>query len=186
MLTNKPEHFVWTTEIVCTFISDNILIPNIYSLSIGMEPNTPNTDDIDLGFKKLKHFVSDYLQNSIFIFKDSDLVKPLSKLDTNLVLFPDEPFDYLVAAILYRKFSVIADKYFSIGFITIDSSIGDHIQYTLTVDCEVESELNGDYWWNKDNVNTGTDDHTSWDDLNLKETPRFSPKVVKGGKSENK
>lgn len=184
MLTNRPDCFIWNTEIVCTFISENILIPNVYTISIGMEPNTKNTEDIDLGIKRLKFFISDYLQNAVFINSGADLVKPLSTLDTNLVLFPDEPYDYLVAAVLYRKFAAITEKYFDISFITIDSSVGDHIQYTLTVDCEVENELDGDHWWNKDSVNTGTDDHTSWEDLNLKETPRFSPKVVKGGKSE--
>jgi len=184
MLTNRPDCFVWNTEIVCTFISENILLPNIYSISIGMEPDTANTDEIDLGFKKLKYFIGDYLQNAIFINSQTDLVKPLSKLDTNIVLFPDEPYDYLVAAILYRKFAAITEKYFTISFLTIDSSIGDHVQYTLTPDSEVDVNLGGDNWWNKDSVNTGTDDHTSWDDLNLKETPRFSPIVVKGGKSE--
>lgn len=185
MLTNRPDCFVWPIDIACTFISENILIPNIYSISIGMEPNTSSTDDIDLGFKKLKYFVNDYLQNGIFINLNSEFVKPLSKLDTNLVLFPDEPYDFLVAAILYRKFSAITEKYFDISFLTIDSSIGDHVQYTLTMDSEVDMELEGDFWWNKDSVNTGTDDHTSWDDLNLKKTPRFAHIVVKGGKGEN-
>jgi hypothetical protein len=185
MLTNKPEYFVWPVDIACTFISENILIPNIYHLSIGMEP-TIDTEDVDLGFKKLKHFVNDYLQNGIFINESSDLVKPLNKLDTNLVLFPDEPYDVLVAGILYRKFAAITEKYFEISFLTIDSSVGDHIQYTLTVDSEILTEFDGDFWWNKDSVNTGTDDHTSWDDLNLNKTPRFAHIVVKGGKSENR
>ena len=184
MLTNRPDCFVWTTEVVCTFVSDNIMIPNVYTLSIGMEPQSANTDDIDLGFKKLKHFVNEYLSNSVFIKKDSEYTKVLSKLDTNLVLFPDEPYDYLVAAVLFRKLAAITEKYFDVDFITIDSSVGDRVQYTLTVDCVVENDLSGDWWWNKDSVNTGTDDHTSWDDLNLKESPRFSPIVVKGGKSE--
>lgn len=184
MLTNRPDCFVWNAEIVCTFISENVLIPNVYTISIGMEPNTKNVDDIDLGFKKLKHFISDYLQNSIFVNRDAEIVQALSKLDTNLVLFPDEPYDYLVGNVLYRKLSIITEKYFDVSFITIDSSVGDHVQYTLTADCEVEIDLAGEYWWNKDSVNTGTDDHTSWEDLNLKESPRFSPKVVKGGKSE--
>jgi hypothetical protein len=184
MLTNRPDYFVWNTEIICTFISENILIPNVYTVSIGMEPSTKNTDDIDLGIRRLKFFINEYLQNSVFINKETELVKALSSLDTNLVLFPDEPYDYLVAAVLYRKFSAITEKYFDIGFITIDSSIGDHIQYTLTVDCDVDTDLSGDFWWNKDSVNTGTDDHSSWEDLNLTASPRFSPKVVKGGKSE--
>ena len=184
MLTNRPDCFVWNAEIVCTFISENVLIPNVYTVSIGMEPNTKNVDDIDLGFKKLKHFIGDYLQNSIFVNRDAEIVAALNKLDTNLVLFPDEPFDYLVGIILFKKLTAITEKYFEVSFITIDSSVGDHVQYTVTADCEVENELGKDQWWDKDSVNTGTDDHTSWEDLNLKESPRFSPKVVKGGKSE--
>lgn len=186
MLTNRPDCFVWTAEIVCTFVSDNIMIPNVYTVSIGMQPNSPNTDDVELGFRKIKHFVNEYLSNSIFIDKKSDYAKALSKLDTNLVLFPGDPYDYLVAAVLYRKLESISEKYFDIDFLTIDSSAGDRVQYTLTGDCALDSDLTGEHWWNKDSVNTGTDDHTSWDDLNLKESPRFSPVVVKGGKSENR
>jgi hypothetical protein len=185
MLTNRADCFTWTVEIVCTFVSDNIMMPNVYTVSIGMQPNSPDTNDVELGFKKIKHFVNEYLSNSVFVNKDSEYAKALSKLDTNLVLFPDEPYDYLVAAILYRKLEAISEKYFDIDFITIDSTIGDRIQYTLTQDCVVENDLTGDWWWNKDSVNTGTDDHTSWEDLDLKDSPRFSPIVVKGGKSES-
>lgn len=184
MLNNNPGCFVWSAEVVCTFLSENIIIPNVYTLSIGMEPKSSDTDEIDLGFKKLKYFVNEYLSNAVFLNKNSEYSKSLSKLDTNLVLFPDEPYDYLVGVVLYKKFSAITEKYFDIDFITIDSSVGDRVQYTLTVDCVVDTDLKGDWWWNKDSVNTGTDDHTSWDDLNLKESPRFSPIVVKGGKSE--
>lgn len=186
MLNNKPNCFVWTSEIVCTFVSGNIMMPNVYTVSIGMQPNSANTDDVELGFRKIKHFVNEYLSNSIFIDKKSEYAKYLIKMDTNLVLFPNDPYDYLVAAVLYRKIESISEKYFDIDFFTIDSTVGDRVQYTLTRDCVVEDELGGDHWWNKDSVNTGTDDHTSWDDLNLKESPRFSPVVVKGGKSENR
>ena len=186
MLNNRPDCFVWTSEIICTLVSDNVMIPNVYTVSIGMQPNSPNSDDVELGFKKIKHFVNEYLSNSVFINKKSAYTKTLSKLDTNLVLFPNDPYDYLVGLVLYRKFEAISEKYFNIDFLTIDSSAGDRVQYTLTADCVVEDDLTGDYWWNKDSVNTGTKNQTSWDDLNIKESPRFSPVVVKGGKSENR
>lgn len=184
MLNNRPDCFVWNFEIVCTFISDNVLIPNIYSVSLGMEPAITDADDIDIGFKKLKYFTSNYLQNAIFLNINSTLVEPLSKLETNLVLFPDEPYDYLVAGIFYRKFTAITKKYVDISFLTIDSSVGDHIQYTLTQDCIYDEEFKCGTWWDEDNVNTGIDTDIGWGELDLKETPRFSHIVVKGGKSE--
>jgi hypothetical protein len=47
-------------------------------------------------------------------------------------------------------------------------------------------ELNGNDWWNLDNVNTNNQDaFPNWNDINLQNN-RFEPKVVLGGKNENR
>lgn len=185
MLNKKIDNFVWPANFACTLITEKLMIPNLYSLHIGLEPATSNNDDIALGFKKMKYFLNEYLENSIFLSKEHSLAKPLNILDTNMVLFSEEPYDYLVASVFYQKFSAITTNYFTVTFLSLDSALGDHISYTIADIEEIPFQLNGDFWWNKDSVNTGTDDHTTWENLNLVNLPKFSPVVLKGGLSES-
>jgi hypothetical protein len=184
MLTDHLENFVWPSEFACTLVTEKLVIPNYYSLQISVEPADPKVSDINLGFKKIKYFIGNCLQNCILINQENPLVKSFTNLDTNLVLMPAEPFDYFFTNILYLKLSAITEKYFDISYLTVDSLFGDRVQYTITHSNNVGIDLSGDFWWNMDSVNTGTDNHPSWDDLNLKDSPRFSPVIVKGGLSE--
>jgi hypothetical protein len=185
MSNKRIDNFVWPVDFVCTLVTENLMLPNAYSMHIGLEPITSNNDEISLGFKKIKFFLTDYLQNSIFLNKNNLLIKSLNTLDTNMVLFPEDPSDYLIASVFYQKFSAIMSNYFSINFLSLDSAIGDHIQYTITDIEEINFDLTGDFWWNKDSVNTGTDDHTTWETLNLINSPKFAPVIIQGGLSEN-
>ena len=105
--------------------------------------------------------------------------------DTNTVYFPTEPYDYFVGSILFRKFQVITEKYFEIGFITIDSAVGDHVQYCIRDPEETGLDLSGEHWWNMDNLDTGTGESLSWVDLDLHDSPKFEPRIIKGGRGEN-
>jgi hypothetical protein len=185
MLSDQMDSFVWPSEFACTIVTENLILPNIYNVSVGLEPTTSNTDDINLGFKKLKYFINYCLQNSILVHQETDIAKSLVNLNNNLVFLPTDPYDYLIGSILYRKFSTIAEKCFDIVFLGIDSSVGDRVQYTITGNNEIDVDLNGNFWWNEDSVNTGRNNHPSWEELNLKESPKFSPIVIKGGRSEN-
>ena len=185
MLTDQAESFVWPTEFACTLITENLLIPNHYSIRIGVEPGTPKPQNIALGFKKIKYFVTHYLQNSILICNENPLKKSLKSIGSNFVLLPFEPYDYFVAAVLYSKFLAIAEKYFEITYITVDSRIGDRVQYTIRHPNECGIDLNGNHWWNMDSVNTGKNITTTWEDLNFKDETKFEPRIIKGGLSEN-
>ena len=177
------EQYVWPTSFVCTLITDKIILPNQYSINVGIEPVNPS--DVNLGFRRLKAFVDNFLHNSIFISQDHLLLKPLETVSTNIVVFPTEPYDYFAGTVLFRKFESITANYFDIGFITIDSAIGDHIQYCIKSSDESELDLTGEHWWNMDNIDTGIGNKLSWTDLDIHDSPKFEPKVIKGGLSED-
>ena len=56
MSNNGIDGFVWPTEFACTIITENIILPNVYSIHVGLEPITTNQEEIGLGFKKIKLF----------------------------------------------------------------------------------------------------------------------------------
>ena len=183
MLNDLSHQFIWPTGFACTLITEKLVIPNSYTIGVAIEPDGPT--NIGVGIRKIKYFVDHYLQNSIFVYKENLLVPAISDLDTNLVLFPTDPYDYFVGGILCSKFIAITQKYFHISMITIDSAVGDHIQYCIEEPEDCGLELKGDHWWNVDSTSTGSQDEDSWEGLNLNEGPKFEPRIIKGGRSEN-
>ena len=177
--------FVWPTTFSCTLVTEKIVIPNAYSINISIEPISKNPGDMSLGFKKIRLFVDNFLQNSIFIHSEHELVGSLSSLDTNLVILPTDPYDYFVGGVLYSKFLAITEKYFHVDLLTIDSAIGDNIQYTITHPDECGLELDGNFWWNMDTADTGLNKSPAWGDmLDIKDSLGFEPRIIKGGRSE--
>ena len=184
-MSTNLEQFIWPTSFACTLVTEQVVIPNLYSLNISIEPLDNGQNNIPLGFKKIRHFVDNYLHNSIFIFKDHPLVSSFENIDTDVVLFPTDPYDYFVGSVLYSKFLSITSKFFHIDLITIDSSIGDNVQYCIRDPEECGLDLSGENWWNMDTADTGRDNNASWGELALDSSPRFNPRIIKGGRSEN-
>ena len=86
---------------------------------------------------------------------------------------------------MYNKLSAIAEKYFDIGYLSLDSLIGDRVEYTIMELNSSNLDLDGDLWWNQDSIDTGSGDTTSWEDLNFRDRPKFTPKIIQGGLSED-
>jgi len=121
----------------------------------------------------------------LIINQSNPLTELTVNLDTNIILLPCEPYDYFVAAIIYNKLSAIAEKYFDIGYLSLDSLIGDRVEYTIIELDSANLNMDGDLWWNQDSVDTGIGNAPSWEDLNFRDKPKFSPKIIQGGLSED-
>jgi hypothetical protein len=184
-MLNENDAFVWPAEFVCTIIDENIILPNHYNLKVFVEPYVPVTDSFGIGFEKLKHIIFNVLNNSVIINAANPLANSIEKIANNIVLLPAEPYDYYIGSILFSKFSAITEKYFSIYKITIDSAIGDRVQYTINDPIESALEITSSGWWNQDNPFTGNQEQTDWDGLPFNDGSKFVPKIIKGGKSED-
>jgi hypothetical protein len=184
-MLNNIHNVSWPGDFSCSLAINGLILPNAYTMSIGIVPLDGVDENIAVGFRKIKFFVEHCLQNSIFIFKDNPLLPALNDIDNNLVIFPTEPYDYFVGAILLNKFMSISEKYFEISVLTIDSIIGDRIQYYIEHPDESGLDLSGENWWNNDTINTGFGNTVSWDELNINDPYKFKPTVVKGGLGEN-
>ena len=182
MLTDADQ-VVWPTEFSCTLVTDNLILPNLYNITIAVEP-IGQVNNIGLGFRKIRQFVDEYLENSIVICSKHPLLPSLKEMETTVIHLPDDPYDFYVGCVLFAKFLKITEKYFHISHFTIDSLVGDRVQYSILHPAESGLDLEGDHWWNTDSVNTGSGDTTSWEDLNISDGPRFEPRIIKGGLSE--
>lgn len=184
-MLNNEDNFIWPAEFICTIVDDNVILPNHYNLKIYIEPHVPVTENFGIGFEKLKYFIFNVLNYSIFINSNNSKAVPLATIDNNIVYFSSEPYDYYVGATLFSKFLTITEKYFSIYQISIDSSIGDRVQYNINNPYECGLDLDVKNWWNEDSPDTGCKTKLTWDGLPVVEPTAFQPKIIKGGKSEN-
>jgi hypothetical protein len=183
MLTDLNQ-VVWPTDFSCTLVTDTLILPNLYNITISVEPIGQQSNSTGIGFRKIRHFVDNYLNNSIIISTDNPLLSSFEVLDNTIVHLPTEPYDFYVGALLYTKFLKISEKYFHINHFTIDSIVGDRVQYSILDPEEAGLDLEGNHWWNTDSVNTGSGDNTTWEELNISDGPRFEPRIIKGGLSE--
>lgn len=177
--------FVLPLEFGCTILNDNRLLTNVYHIKLGIDPLDSVADNIGIGFQRIKYLTEYHLEDSIFLEKDTELAKYLSTLDNNLVSLPCNTYDIYIGAVLLAKFQAITAKYFDIQYLSIASEVGDNVQFNIIDPEDINLNLDGDYWWNQDNVYTGSKNIVTWEELNLTEIPKFKPTVVKGGLCEN-
>jgi hypothetical protein len=186
MLIDEENTFVWPYEFTCTIVSEKVFIPNNYSLRLSIDPILPINENIGIGFKRIRHFMDNYLSNCLIINRESPYYEAIKDTDTPLTVLPCEPYDYYVGSFLLKKLLVITKNFFDISQITIDSAAGDRIQYTLWDPSDCGLDLSGDNWWNWDNLSTNNDVKITWKNLKHTMNRRFEPTVIKGGLSENK
>lgn len=184
MLNEQTSTFVIPAEFTCNIITESALIPNAYSVYIGVDPGSDNPELSSLGFRKIKFLFEEFLQNSIIINRDHPTFDTVNTFDNNLVVLPCEPFDFYIGSLLMLKVIAIAEKYLDINYITISSAVGESIQFNICDPYLADLELDGDHWWNSDDLSTGGKTVFTWDELKLSDTPGFKPVVVKGGLSD--
>jgi hypothetical protein len=179
--------FTWPTKFSCILIVDDAILPVNYTLTVSMLPiNKAGISGI--GLTKIKEFIAKFIQNSVIIDQNNTFLTQLSLLDTTIVQLPSAPSDYFFANTLYRKLTAVAQDYFIIQQITIDSTVGDHVKYQVSKSCTTyKNILDKEGWWSRDDVSTNNTQHfPQWKDLNIHDTPKFSAKVVRGGQGEVK
>lgn len=184
MSSNLHEFFIWPTTFSCSLVIDDVILPVNYNLTVGIMPD-PGVPVSATGLTKIKKFVTKFVQNSVIVKTDHLILPTLLTLSNNTIQLPQEPHDYFFSNILYRKLSTIANDYFVIRQLTVDSTVGDHVKYQINEPCTAyENVFKNDGWWNRDDVSTN-DTHffPSWEDLDIHSTNKFSAKIIKGGKS---
>ena len=178
----ESSQIIWPVNFACTIITEDRILPNSYTFNISMLPIETAPGGFSTGYKKIRYFVDQCLHNSIFISKDNPLLESITVASNNIVVFPTEPYDLFVGHVLYTKFLSISEKYFHIDMINVDSIVGDNICYNISDSDSCGLDLDGDHWWNTDTTHTGNGPVEGWGDLEGADSPRFEPKIIKGGK----
>ena len=197
---------VISNKVNCMVYVDNSLIINKYKIKVGFYCVNENPVLNEMALDQIEIFFSLLMSNSIIISKDSyDSLKdfPLN----NFFMTHQTPDDQTIASmILFKLINIVGDN-LDIEYVSLSSTSGDKIRYTISTDSGEPSVLlpSNDTWW-KDKNNkfepwwmrndTATYDKVigrdkiytgdfSWEEMfkdDLKEAANFdAPKAVKKG-----
>lgn len=207
MLNNEQiNYFSWSTHFDATVVIDNCVYPNRYNVNVTFLPKVKEIKTQNLAFEKVKYLFHRLCENSI-IFNPKDQTQSIwFKMPINKLLIPGSPYDQLLGIVLHRKIVSIVGDFFEIGDLTVDSKLGDNVQYTVDEESIENKHLDVSEWidasidtpwWNRDDTSTFDQKidakkywqgAVSWKDLGYdseaKDDKSFKPTIIDGGREK--
>jgi hypothetical protein len=196
--------YSWHTDFDSTLVLDECVYPNSYNVKLSFLPKTSEVLLQNNSFDRIKYLFHTLCQNSVITHHSDPLQTVWFKMPVNKVLLPGPPYDQLLARCLFNKIVAISGKYLHIGQLTLDSHLGDNIQYTIDNDSYEDKSLGeapwkesigGESWWDRNDTATfdqRLDAKTiwvgarSWRELGYgSDAPKkpFNPTIINGGKN---
>ena len=120
---------------------------NEYTAKAYMMTNTEDPADHNVALNRIKHFVYNELESTIFVNQDDlEACEKLSAADLNITTMPGDPVDQLIGIMLYTKFKAITEERLLIGEMELNSVLGDGVIY-LHGDNENVEDVDPPDWW---------------------------------------
>lgn len=125
---------------------------NNYDIRIHFQTNSVNGEDHNIGLSRMKHFVHESLDSTVFI--SSDNLKQARKFlaaDCTVATLPEEPVDQIIGMMLYCKLNAICEDYLHVTELELSSDLGDNITYKHSY-LEPLGPFETQGWWHLPNL----------------------------------
>ncbi len=120
---------------------------NNYHLRLYMTTLTTSGRDQNLALARLKYFVYDILENSVFLnHKHVDQRKKFTAAGLRVITLPDEPVDQILGMTLCTKFNAIQQGRMIVTDLDISSTQGDNVVYCHNAE-EASGPVEHGGWW---------------------------------------
>jgi hypothetical protein len=120
---------------------------NNYVAKVYMMTNTPDGVANNVAFDRMKHFVYNELDSSIFISSEQEeQCKKYIDAGIKITTFPGDPVDQLVGIMLYTKLGAIMENRIIVGEVEVSSQLGEGIIY-IHGDNENIENIDEPAWW---------------------------------------
>ena len=112
-----------------TMIIEDVVLPNTFTITVNLIPNSQYNKLYNKAMERIQYYITEILDNSIFVGCQN--LKKLSDLQfkAQVHVFPDDPWDHLIAMCLYTKMNSICEKVFFIDNITITSNQSRNVSH---------------------------------------------------------
>jgi hypothetical protein len=124
---------------------DNRLEMTEYTIKLWLITNTYNDQEQNISIGRIKHFIFDHLENTIFIDSaDETKALELMRAGLNVTTLPGAPADQLVGIMIFHKLNAVMED--RIKVVEIEISTGSSIVY-LHSENETSLDLVQPKWW---------------------------------------
>jgi hypothetical protein len=131
---------------------DNSLIINKYKIKVGFFCVNENPVLNEIALDQIELFFTLLMHNSIIISKESyDSIKEIPL--NNFLMTHQNPDDQTIASMILYKLIKIVGNNLDIDYVSLSSTSGNKIKYTISTDSQEPSILlpSKETWWNDKN-----------------------------------
>ena len=115
-----------------TLILDNNLLPNNLEIIVNITPNMIRQKLYNKGMDRLQFYIQELLDNSFFLSSADSTKLNSIPFKAQAHLFPDQPYDHLIAMCLYVKLNSIAEEVFYIDNVTVTSTQARGVSHSFS------------------------------------------------------
>ena len=128
------------------YYNSNTILNN-YSLRLWMITNTELAEDQNTAFERMKYFVYNHVDNTMFIDRaEQEQCAKFLQAGLNITTMPGDPVDQLIGIMLYHKLNAIMEQRMTIVETELSSSQGQAMTY-LHSEEENTLGVEAPAWW---------------------------------------
>jgi hypothetical protein len=120
---------------------------NVYTISLYMDVETESIREQNVAMERIKYFLNDCLENSIFV-QDTEhkVIEKYTSCGFKVCTVPEEPYDQIVTILLLTKLNSITEGRLVITDITLGSRISDQVKFSYDIESP-RGPLESSGWW---------------------------------------
>ena len=123
---------------------DGALEMNQYTIKLWMITQSPDPEQQNIAFRRMKLFIHTQLDSTIFIDQDDPNAELFAQAGLNITTMPGDPADQLIGIMLFHKLNAIMED--RIAVVEVEISAGDAVVY-LHGENETNEDLLQPHWW---------------------------------------
>jgi hypothetical protein len=128
---------------------------NQYTATVYMTTNTHDPASHNVAFERIKYFVYEQLDNSIFINSEHrDQCERFATAGLSVTTMPGEPVDQLIGLMLYHKLNAIMEDRIVVDETEISSVLGESMVYLHSGNEQTDVEHFPDWWTSENPTNS--------------------------------
>lgn len=128
------------------YFKDNFYL-NFYNICIYFDIETTSAIEQFVAMERIKHFISQCLENSILINEQQTLIiEKYVEASLKVCTLPADPFDQIVAIMLVKKLNSILEGRMLVTDISVTSFYSDDIHHLHSIE-ENFGPFNETGWW---------------------------------------
>lgn len=138
----------YTANFIAGVWWSNQLILSTYTATFKLMTVTMDPAKSNIALDRLKYFVEEALQDTIFINQaETKQIKLLAQAGIKTTALPEEPVDQIIGMMLYSKINAIMEDNLIVRSVLISSTAGDNVIYEHDQE-ESCDPFNKPGWWN--------------------------------------